>query len=232
MACHGSGGRNARCAKSALSCSSLVMDQIRREFLKLAGIVTLVAPAMLSRGARSAIVPLPGVGTVFDVRSFGAVGDGKNIDSPAINRAIAAAGAKGGTVYVPAGTYACYSLRLTSAVALYLDQGATILAADTPRDGTISGYDPAESNVPWEAFQDFGHNHWHNSLIWGENLDEVTIQGTGLIWGKGLSRGEGEGPVAELASMSKPGPRSGRSVRGVYPVLKQVRTESVAGVSQ
>src|SRR5215472_745386 len=116
------------------------MDQIRREFLKLAGIVTLVAPAMLSRGARSAIAPLPGAqtGTVFDVRSFGAVGDGKNMDSPAINRAIAAAGAKGGTVYVPAGTYLCYSLRLTSAVALYLDQGATIVAADTPRNGTIS----------------------------------------------------------------------------------------------
>ena len=92
---------------------------------------------MLSRGARSAIAPIPaaGAGTVFDVRSFGAVGDGKNIDSPAINRAIEAAGAKGGTVYVPAGTYACYSLRLTSTVALYLDQGATILAADTPRDG-------------------------------------------------------------------------------------------------
>src|SRR5215831_1819018 len=140
---HGSDRRNTRCAKSAPSCSSLAMDQIRREFLKLAGIVSLVAPAMLSRGARSATAPLPGAGadTVFDVRSFGAVGDGKTIDSPAINRAIAAAGAKGGTVYVPAGTYACYSLRLTSAVALYLDQGATILAADTPRDGTTSGYD-------------------------------------------------------------------------------------------
>ncbi len=167
------------------------MDQIRREFLKLAGVASLVAPATLSRGAWSAIAPLPGAqaGTVFDVRSFGAVGDGKNIDSPAINRAIAAAGAKGGTVYVPAGTYACYSLRLTSAVALYLDQGATILAADTPRDGTISGYDPAESNEPWEAFQDFGHNHWHNSLIWGENIHDVAVLGPGLIWGRGLARG-------------------------------------------
>src|SRR5215471_16196808 len=131
------------------------MDQIRREFLKLAGIATLVAPAMLSRGARAAIAPLPvaGAGTVFDVRSFGAVGDGKNMDSPAINRAIEAAGAKGGTVYVPAGTYACYSLRLTSTVALYLDQGATILPADTPRDVTTSGYDPAESTPPWDEAQ-------------------------------------------------------------------------------
>src|SRR6516162_3178711 len=179
------------------------MDQIRREFFKLATIVTLVAPAMLSRGARSAIAPIPaaGAGTVFDVRSFGAVGDGKNIDSPAINRAIEAAGAKGGTVYVPAGTYACYSLRLTSTLALYLDQGAMILAADTPRDGTTSGYDPAESNAPWEDYQDYGHNHWHNSLIWGEGLNDVSICGPGLIWGKGLSRGwpggHDSGPVAE-----------------------------------
>src|SRR6266446_2179715 len=167
------------------------MDWIRREFLKLAGAATLVAPAMLLRGARSAIAPIPsaGAGTVFDVRSFGAIGDGKNIDSPAINRAIEAAGAKGGTVYVPSGTYACYSLRLTSAVALYLDQGATILAADTPHEGTTSGYDPAESNAPWEAFQDFGHNHWHNSLIWGENIHDVAVLGPGLIWGRGLARG-------------------------------------------
>jgi polygalacturonase len=167
------------------------MEHIRREFLKLAGIATLVAPAMLSRGARSAIAPIPGAGasTVFDVRSFGAAGDGKTIDSPAINRAIEAAGVMGGTVYVPAGAYACYSLRLTSAVALYLDQGATIVAAGTPREGTSSGYDPAESNAPWEDFQDFGHNRWHNSLIWGENIHDVAVLGPGLIWGRGLARG-------------------------------------------
>lgn len=44
---------------------------------------------------------------------FGAKADGKTIDSPAINRAIeAAAQAGGGTVYLPAGEYACYSIRL------------------------------------------------------------------------------------------------------------------------
>jgi polygalacturonase len=180
------------------------MDHIRREFLKLAGIATLVAPEMLSRGARAAIAPLlgAGAGTVFDVRSFGAVGDGKTIDSPAINRAIEAAGVRGGTVYVPAGVYACYSLRLTSAVALYLDQGATIVAADTPREGTASGYDPAESNAPWEAFQDFGHNHWHNSLIWGENIHDVAVLGRGLIWGRGLARGSDD---ADLPLEEAPG---------------------------
>ena len=34
-----------------------------------------------------------------------------------------------------------------------------------------AGYDLAESNKPWEDYQDYGHNHWHNSLIWGEGLE-------------------------------------------------------------
>jgi polygalacturonase len=181
------------------------MERIRREFLKLAGIASLVAPATLSQGARSAVAQIAGAGAdiVFDVRRFGALGDGKTVDSPAINRAIETAGAKGGTVYVPPGTYACYSVRLSSAVTLYLDQGATILAAGTPREGTTSGYDPAESNVPWEDFQDFGHNHWHNSLIWGENIHDVAILGSGLIWGRGLARGHDDPdlPLAEAAGV-------------------------------
>src|SRR5438128_1557061 len=71
----------------------------------------------------------------FNVRSFGARGDGKALDSPAINRAIdAAVAAGGGTVVIPAGTYRSFSIRLKSNITLYLDQGATILAA-SPNDG-------------------------------------------------------------------------------------------------
>ena len=52
---------------------------------------------------------------IYNVKDFGAKADGKTIDSPAINRAIeAAAEAGGGTVYLPAGEYACYSIRLKS----------------------------------------------------------------------------------------------------------------------
>lgn len=138
--------------------------------------------------------------TIFDVRRYGAVGDGKTIDTPAVNRAIeAAAGVGGGTVYFPAGTYACYSIRLKSHTALFIDAGATILAAEVPPEGTTTGgYDPAGPPQPWEAYQDFGHNHWHNSLIWGEGLESIAIIGPGRIWGKGLSRGQNnELPLAE-----------------------------------
>ncbi|MDQ3813965.1 MAG: glycosyl hydrolase family 28 protein, partial [Armatimonadota bacterium] len=75
-------------------------------------------------------------------------------------------------------------------IALYLDQGATILAAD-PVEGT-GCYDSAEPNE-WDLYQDFGHSHWHNSLIWGENLANISILGPGLIYGKGLTRW-GPGP--------------------------------------
>ncbi|WGR82287.1 MULTISPECIES: glycoside hydrolase family 28 protein [unclassified Bradyrhizobium] len=176
------------------------MDRFRREFLTLASkAAASIGCAMISPDTSAAAAPTSGASTVFDARSFGAIGDGKAIDSPAINRAIEAAGSMGGTVYFPAGRYACYSLRLKSAVALYLDEGCVIIAADTPREGTASGYDPAESNGPWEAFQDFGHNHWHNSLIWGESIHDVAIFGPGLIWGRGLARGHDDPdlPLAE-----------------------------------
>ncbi|MDQ2921053.1 MAG: glycoside hydrolase family 28 protein [Acidobacteriota bacterium] len=122
----------------------------------------------------------------FDVKAFGAKGDGKALDSPAVNKAIeAAAAAGGGTVRFSAGTYRCFSIRLKSNITLYLDQGATILAAD-PRDKD-GQYDAPEPNQ-WDQFQDFGHSHWHNSLIWGENLENISIMGPGRIWGKGLVR--------------------------------------------
>ncbi|MFC7620983.1 glycoside hydrolase family 28 protein [Microlunatus sp. GCM10028923] len=138
--------------------------------------------------------PATGPSRIFDVRRYGAKGDGVAIDSGAVNRAIDAAaspgpsGGPGGTVYVPAGTYACYSIRLRSKVALHLAPGATLLAAQ-PVDGR--GYDPPEPGVG-NDFQDFAHSHWRNSLIWGEGLTDVTVSGPGLIDGRGLVGGRGE----------------------------------------
>ena len=125
------------------------------------------------------------VATSYSVRTFGATGDGKTLDTAAINRTIdAAAKAGGGTVFFPAGEYLSVSIHLKSNIALYLDQGATIVAAPPSAN---TKYDPAESNQ-WDAWQDFGHSHWHNSLIWGENLENISIIGPGRIWGKGLVR--------------------------------------------
>lgn len=124
--------------------------------------------------------------SIYNVRDFGAKGDGITIDSDAINKAIIAASeAGGGTVLFPAGTYASYSIRLKSNIRLFIDAGATILGA-APVENI--GYDAPEEGAGNE-YQDFGHSHWHNSLIWGENLENVSICGPGTIYGKGLSRG-------------------------------------------
>jgi polygalacturonase len=144
--------------------------------------------------------------TDFNVRSFGAVGDGTQLDSPAIDRAVAAcAEAGGGTVLVPAGTYLCGSIHLRSNIHLLLDAGATILGA--PQN--LNAYDFTE---PWtnNPYQDGGHCYFHNSLIWGQNLTNVSITGSGTINGGGLVRGDGLlnkmcGFNAELRNLSNYG---------------------------
>jgi polygalacturonase len=125
---------------------------------------------------------------VFEVRNFGAHGDGNHLDTPAVNDAIiAAAKAGGGIIHFSAGTYLCYSIHLQSNITLYLDYGATIRAAGTTDKGE---YDPPEPFPFADQYQDFGHTHWHNSLIWGENLENVAILGPGMINGKdALNRG-------------------------------------------
>src|ERR1039457_1517045 len=121
----------------------------------------------------------------FDVKTFGAKADGKTPDRDAINKAIeAAAAAGGGTVYFPAGTYLTGSIRLRSNLTLQFEHGTTLEASSDP-----TAYDAAEPNQ-WDKFQDFGHSHFHNSLIWGEGLENVSIVGGGLISGKALMRGE------------------------------------------
>ena len=123
----------------------------------------------------------------YNVRDFGAKGDGVAIDSHAINAAIdAASEAGGGTVYLPAGTYYSYSIRLKDNISLYLDYGAVIKAAVPTAEETYDLPEPNES-----SYQDFGHSHWKNSLIWGIGLHDIALQGFGLIDGTvGITRGQ------------------------------------------
>ncbi len=131
------------------------------------------------------------VAGVYDVRSFGAVAGDSRLDTEAINRAIQAASeAGGGVVRLPPGRYLSFSIRLRSRVTLELAPGAVLEAADPARHG--GRYDAPEPN-PHDLYQDFGHSHWRNSLIWGEDVHDVAIVGGGLIDGAGLTR---EGPGA------------------------------------
>jgi polygalacturonase len=139
-------------------------------------------------------------------------------------------------VMFPAGTYLCFSIHLKSQVHLYLSQGSTILAADSPKPGEQSGYnggayDAAEPNTAWDAYQDYGHNHWHNSLLWGEDLHDLSITGPGLIYGRGLSFGAGPAPSSSTVLPgfgatpaahpgAPPPPPRHFSPRGDYPMYQ------------
>ena len=152
---------------------------------------------------------------VYNVRDYGAAGDGMQIDSPAVNEAIGAAAARGGGVILfPAGTYSCYSIRLRDNITLRLEKGAVIKAAKPTAE---RGYDLAEPNE-WDMYQDFGHSHWQNSLIWGIGLKNLRIEGEGLIDGtEALSRGLGrQGPV----------PEANKAI-----ALKECRNVTIKGIS-
>ena len=164
----------------------------RRDLLKTSPLALAAFPHWnaTAQSAQGSASPL-----FFDVRAFGASGTGKQLDTAGVNAAIeAAAAAGGGTVIFPGGTYLCFSIRLKSNVHLFLSQGAVVQAAASPLPGQTTGelggvYDMAEPKNSYDAYQDYGHNHWHNSLIWGEDLHNTGISGPGLIYGKGLSFG-------------------------------------------
>jgi len=129
-----------------------------------------------------------GIPICFNVRDFGAKGDGHSLDHLAINKAIeSCAKAGGGTVLVPAGIYLCGSIHLKSNINLLIDAGATILGAGPEKNA----YDKSEEFAD-TAYQDGGHTYFHNSLIWGEHLNNVSITGRGKIDGGGMTNKDHE----------------------------------------
>jgi hypothetical protein len=145
----------------------------------LAGTAIAITAALPLGGAAQAATARPQAPPVFNVRDFGAKGNGSANDTPAVNKAIAAASkAGGGIVEFPAGKYlGGGSIHMMSNVTLDLAAGSTIL-------GASSGYDAPEPNS-FSKYQDFGHSHFHDALIWGENLTNIGFTGSGTITGNG-----------------------------------------------
>lgn len=111
---------------------------------------------------------------LYNVRDFGAKGDGRALDTAAINRAIdACTTAGGGTVYLPPGNYLTGTVELKSHVTLELDAGATILGSENPDDypATKSVWgDDTEMMAP---------------LIYAADAENIAIVGRGTIDGQG-----------------------------------------------
>ena len=123
----------------------------------------------LSLQAATAVVnpPQPVIPTkVFNVKDYGAIGNGVTIETKAIQESInAATRAGGGVVEIPAGTYLSGPVVLASQINLRLEQGAMVKMLP------MKQYPPLTNGAL--------------NFISGENLHDVAISGSGTIDGQG-----------------------------------------------
>ncbi len=117
----------------------------------------------------------------FNIRAYGARGDGKAVDTHAIQRAIdACSAAGGGRIRLPEGDYLSGTLRLRDDVTLHLDEGARLV-----------GQKDLTAYAGFEA-EDWRNRRWNRALIVGEGLRNVAITGEGLIDGNQVVDPQGE----------------------------------------
>ncbi|MBH06852.1 MAG: hypothetical protein CMJ20_11085 [Phycisphaeraceae bacterium] len=117
-------------------------------------------------------IPTP----VFDVRSYGAVGDGHSLDTQPIQETIDTCSRQGGgTVIFPDGVYLSGTILLRSRVTLHLSTGATLLGSSD-----IQQYIP---HTP--ATRSVINDQNDKSLIYAENESHIAITGHGIIDGQG-----------------------------------------------
>src|SRR5690242_16121394 len=120
----------------------------------------------------------------FNVRDFGAKGDGTTKDTPAIQKAIDAAAAQGGgTVVVPAGRYLSGTIHLKSNTTLHLSNGAVLLAS--PDNADFDAYE----ELPFQTVSDRETTYFHYGLVTAENVHDIAITGEGVIDGNRTKRG-------------------------------------------
>jgi len=103
----------------------------------------------------------------YDVSKFGAVGDGKTLNTQSIQKAVDACTKNGGgTVIIPFGTFIIGTVYLKDNVHLYLETGAILRGSPNLKD-----YAP--------------FNEVHYGMLYAENAENITISGQGNIDGNG-----------------------------------------------
>jgi hypothetical protein len=122
--------------------------------------------------------------SLFNVRAFGAVGDGATLDTAAIEKAIRAANAAGGgTVFFPPGAYLSGTLELLSNVTLDLEAGAVLQGSLNVDDyGSIAAYGFGRQYAIDSSGEGF-----RVGLIVARKAANVAIVGRGAIDGNGDS---------------------------------------------
>ncbi len=157
---------------------------------------------------------LPVCAAIFNVRDFGATGDGKTFDTAAIQKALDACKASGGTVEFSAGTYLSQPLTLRSKTTIQLDAGATLQASTNQMDFMKTPGDWLKAKGGGDFIP----------LISGKDLTDVTFTGSGMIDGGGFVWW----PEAEKARQIKSGYTLPRPNMIVIERSKNLRLENIA----
>ena len=115
---------------------------------------------------------------IYDIRDFGAKGDGTTLDTAALQAAIDACHKdQGGTVLVPAGVFVIGTTELKSNLTLHIAAGGTLLGSDHGKD-----YFPAEA-IPLHG--DSTLEDGNTGLLFAVNAENITVEGPGTIDGRG-----------------------------------------------
>jgi hypothetical protein len=103
---------------------------------------------------------------VFSIADFGALPDGRTVNTAAVRKAVdRCAEAGGGRVLIPTGTWVTGTIFLRSGVELHLEQGAVLLGSEDLADYEVDGQ--------------------HYGLIYARGARNVSVTGTGTIDGRG-----------------------------------------------
>jgi polygalacturonase len=154
----------------------------RRHWLTSASALATFGGAGLLAEEVSAATPATPAGSpgarVYDIRDFGAKGDGKTLDTAALQAAIDACHRdQGGTVLVPAGVFVIGTAELKSNVTLHIAAQGTLL-------GVAEGKQYfAAQVIPLEGDSTLGDGNV--GLLFAVNAENVTVEGPGTIDGQG-----------------------------------------------
>ena len=163
--------------------------------------ITVILLAMFSPEAQAEMADVLSGARVFNVCEYGASGDGRTLDTDAIQKAIdTCAAAGGGTVLVPAGSYRIGPIELKSMVRLFLEANAVLSAV-----------------TDIEAYREL------KCLVYANNAKRFAICGQGRIIGNGASF-----PVYNPDGSSRLRPRLLRFERCSDIMLRDITLESAA----
>jgi polygalacturonase len=198
------------------------MKNIRWQIL--AAVLLAIGAAATASGAKR-----------FTITSFGATGDGKTVNTTALQALIdKMAKEGGGTVVVPEGTFLTGALFFKQGVNLYIEKGGTL-------KGTTEQSDYPQVKTRWEGIE----REWTSAMLNFTDMNGVDVSGEGTVDGSGdlwlarsgfggrgrgapAARGQGQGhpppqPAAGRGAPPQGGPRYGRPRMICFQNCKRVR---------